>query len=209
MQTPAFAHQSGCHRWHSCPSDHGTYTCGDTGHCSQCPDNDYCKGGIPLSITSTYTSNPTSTTSPAVQSSPKTNLVPTQTGTCDDSLWSHVYHPQRLKVLDQCKTVSGVIKGIKKEKDGDYHIQLKLDQQFSNLVNSANVKSQHGYLVLEPVCQNNVEQQDAKSACFGFVGKVQVPRIGSHVIVTGSYVLDLQHDSWAEIHPVTSIVKIS
>ena len=26
------AHRSGCHRWHSCPSDSGSYTCGDTGH---------------------------------------------------------------------------------------------------------------------------------------------------------------------------------
>jgi hypothetical protein len=23
--SPAFAHQSGCHRWHTCPSDHATY----------------------------------------------------------------------------------------------------------------------------------------------------------------------------------------
>ena len=29
---PAFAHRSGCHRWHSCPSDSGSYTCGDAGH---------------------------------------------------------------------------------------------------------------------------------------------------------------------------------
>jgi len=28
----ADAHRSGCHRWHSCPSDRGTYTCGDAGH---------------------------------------------------------------------------------------------------------------------------------------------------------------------------------
>lgn len=27
-----FAHQSGCHRWHSCPSDSGSYTCGDAGY---------------------------------------------------------------------------------------------------------------------------------------------------------------------------------
>lgn len=26
------AHRSGCHRWHSCPSDSGSYTCGDTGY---------------------------------------------------------------------------------------------------------------------------------------------------------------------------------
>ncbi len=41
----AQAHQSGCHRWHSCPSDRGTYTCGDTGYCNYCPDNSYCKNG--------------------------------------------------------------------------------------------------------------------------------------------------------------------
>src|SRR3989338_6915580 len=36
---PAFseAHRSGCHRWHSCPSDSGSYTCGDAGHPCQYP----------------------------------------------------------------------------------------------------------------------------------------------------------------------------
>jgi hypothetical protein len=41
------AHQSGCHRWHSCPSDTGSYVCGDLGYCSQCPDNQYCLGRQP------------------------------------------------------------------------------------------------------------------------------------------------------------------
>jgi hypothetical protein len=41
----AQAHQSGCHRWHSCPSDTGSYVCGDTGYCSGCPNNQYCKNG--------------------------------------------------------------------------------------------------------------------------------------------------------------------
>ena len=43
--TPAgvLAHQSGCHRWHSCPSDSGSYICGDTGYCSGCPNNYYCQ----------------------------------------------------------------------------------------------------------------------------------------------------------------------
>jgi phosphatidylserine/phosphatidylglycerophosphate/cardiolipin synthase-like enzyme len=41
------AHQDPCHRLHSCPSDHGTYLCGDTGRCDQCPDNQYCLGGKP------------------------------------------------------------------------------------------------------------------------------------------------------------------
>ena len=34
---PVFAHQSGCHRWHSCPSDSGSYTCGDAGYPCQYP----------------------------------------------------------------------------------------------------------------------------------------------------------------------------
>ncbi len=33
----ASAHQDGCHRWHSCPSDTGSYVCGDLGYTSGCP----------------------------------------------------------------------------------------------------------------------------------------------------------------------------
>lgn len=34
----AEAHRDGCHRWHSCPSDNGTYTCGDMGYYDECPN---------------------------------------------------------------------------------------------------------------------------------------------------------------------------
>ena len=44
----AEAHRSGCHRWHSCPSDSGSYICGDIGHCSGCPNNQFCEGGKPI-----------------------------------------------------------------------------------------------------------------------------------------------------------------
>jgi endonuclease G len=53
----AAAHRSGCHRWHSCPSDRGTYTCGDTGQCSGCPDNEFCQGGSPRSGGASQESN--------------------------------------------------------------------------------------------------------------------------------------------------------
>ena len=43
----AEAHRSGCHRWHSCPSDSGSYVCGDIGYCSGCPDNEFCQGRQP------------------------------------------------------------------------------------------------------------------------------------------------------------------
>lgn len=32
----AQAHRSGCHRWHSCPSDSGSYSCGDWGYSNYC-----------------------------------------------------------------------------------------------------------------------------------------------------------------------------
>lgn len=59
---PSEAHRSGCHSWHSCPS--GSYTCGDRGYCSQCPDNEYCLNGsprlTPTKQTSAETSKPSS-----------------------------------------------------------------------------------------------------------------------------------------------------
>lgn len=42
--SPLLAHRSGCHRWHSCPSDSGSYLCGDLGYpCrySTYSENDY------------------------------------------------------------------------------------------------------------------------------------------------------------------------
>jgi hypothetical protein len=50
------AHQSGCHRWHSCPSDTGSYTCGDLGYACQYPSD-------PTSTyTDPYTYTPTTPT---------------------------------------------------------------------------------------------------------------------------------------------------
>ncbi len=131
-----------------------------------------------------------------------------EAGKCDQSLWKHVYNPQRLQIVDPCKTVSGVIESKRVEADGDYHIRLKLDPQFSSLVNAANLKGQYGDLVVEPICMNRVTQTDAMSACHGFRQSIDIPAVGTHVQVTGSYVLDKEHGKWAEIHPVTYITKI-
>jgi micrococcal nuclease len=67
------AHRSGCHRWHSCPSDHGTYTCGDLGYCSQCPDNAYCQAGRPRSAA--QQPPPPATPPPAASPSPTQPLT--------------------------------------------------------------------------------------------------------------------------------------
>lgn len=36
LPVPAQAHRDGCHRWHSCPSDTGSYVCGDLGYDTYC-----------------------------------------------------------------------------------------------------------------------------------------------------------------------------
>jgi hypothetical protein len=51
-----------------------------------------------------------------------------------------------------------------------------------------------------------VTQADAKAACKGFHSGVTIPPVGSHVSITGTWVQDMEHAKWFEIHPVTSIV---
>lgn len=36
LAASAQAHRDGCHRWHSCPSDTGSYVCGDLGYTTEC-----------------------------------------------------------------------------------------------------------------------------------------------------------------------------
>ena len=36
LAAPAQAHRDGCHRWHSCPSDSGSYECWDLGYTTYC-----------------------------------------------------------------------------------------------------------------------------------------------------------------------------
>jgi hypothetical protein len=160
----------------------------------------------PFAAESSNNNNNNINTAPSFNTSQST---PAKDGKCDQSLWNHVYNPTRLQVVAPCKSVLGLIESKRVEKDGDYHIRVKLDPPFSNLINSANMKNQFGDLVVEPICVNRVTQADAISACQNFHQNISIPPIGSYVNITGSYVLDKQHGNWAEIHPVTSITKIS
>jgi hypothetical protein len=129
------------------------------------------------------------------------------TPTCDKSLWQHVFLPTRLHIVNPCITTTRIIKGIHVENDGDTHIRLLPDN--SSLINQANTKFQNGDLVLEAICQNPVSRPEVGSACHNFNHPpISIPPVGSHVAVTGSYVLDTRNNNWAEIHPITSITLI-
>lgn len=131
---------------------------------------------------------------------------------CDQSLWRYVYKPQRLQVLQECATVSGVIAQRRKEKDGDWHIQLKIDPRYDPAVflNAANVRAQSGNLVVEIICQGRTAQASAADGCAAYkaAGKpvFDVPAVGARIVVTGALVLDKQsRHGWKEIHPVSTV----
>lgn len=125
---------------------------------------------------------------------------------CDKTLWRHVYHASRLKVIKPCVTVTGVLMHSKKEPDGDFHIQLKLDSQFSGMLNARNKSVQKNCLVIEPICQFTPTQRDSIAACKGFTSSIVVPKAGTHVEVTGPFVIDNEaNHGWQEIHAPTSI----
>ena len=136
---------------------------------------------------------------------------------CGDGLWKHAYHPTQLMVRNDCVTVTGVIvdatahqsrhtkDGARHEGDGDTHSWLKVDAQFSNLVNDGTTSDEEGNLVFELVCHYTVRQEDAKDACKNFTDKTKIPPIGSHVAVRGTLITEKNHGKWNEIHPVSSI----
>ena len=50
----------------------------------------------------------------------------------------YVYHPVRLRILQACIRVSGVVRALRVENDGDLHLQLELDAAYHDLLEPAN-----------------------------------------------------------------------
>jgi hypothetical protein len=123
---------------------------------------------------------------------------------CDQSLWSHVYIPTRLKIRQDCETVAGVVMEQHSNDDGDIDIRVSVDPPYARLLNGANLTNLNGLLQTEAICQARfgANALDPQRACGGFKGTVPVPPIGARVVVTGTYVLDTNH-GWMELHPIT------
>lgn len=129
------------------------------------------------------------------------SITPDNTTYCKSGdVLEHVYNPSRLQVINNCIQVSGTVDDVRTEKDGDYHINIKLDPQFKDLINDKNISGENGNLVVEIICSHNVTQTDAISSCENVTNPIKIPSIGSHVFIIGAYVLDRSH-GWMEIHP--------
>jgi hypothetical protein len=100
---------------------------------------------------------------------------------------AHVYNPSRLKVLIRCIEMTGTVKVIYHEPDGDDHVNVIPDAAFSWTLNEGNRADQSGALVGEIVPADQ--------------GAVHAPAVGAHVRVVGPWVTDLNHGH-NEIHPV-------
>jgi hypothetical protein len=123
---------------------------------------------------------------------------------CDPTLREYVYNKEWLRLKKDCLTVKGTIYTAKHEEDGNVNIRISLDEGQEHLVNDKNRSEQFGCLLAVPICVGSVTYPDAIDACEGFVNKIKIPKNGTHVRVTGTYVLNFQH-GWYEIHPVSSI----
>ena len=163
-----------------------------------------CSGSDPASTSSTPISSASSADPEADPGAPipatTASLPPAAGQACGDP-HAHVYSPDRLELLAACVTITGTVAVIRTEKDGDLHLLLQLDPGEGKYLNAKNVSGEMGDLVLEPVCVHTPTQTDAIPACAGYQNPLSIPVVGSHISVTGPWVLDLDH-GWQEIHPV-------
>lgn len=120
----------------------------------------------------------------------------------------NVYNPWRLRVIDTCVTETVTVVEARKERDGDYHVNVI--PEHAGLINDLNRSRQHGYLLVEWV------PRDPRPPTF---------RTGQRLRVTGTLVEDLQHGpaapdcprrlwgtgckrGWREIHPVFAVEEV-
>jgi hypothetical protein len=146
---------------------------------------------------------PTTLPSTSPTEPPDGSPTPTANLACHDP-HEHVYNPSRLVLRDPCRSVSGTIDDIRPESDGDYHVEMRLDSQFDDMLNDGNRSSTRGDLVLEVVCARRATGAAAIAACSGAGPSAALPRLNAHVIVTGAYVLD-SHHGWMELHPIWDV----
>jgi hypothetical protein len=98
----ASAHRSGCHRWHSCPSDSGSYSCGDTGHTSGCSVPTPTTPKVSVASTTLATKSGPSTppsTARVITPRPPTSINSSPAWSTSSSFWAEYYSCQLFSKL--------------------------------------------------------------------------------------------------------------
>ena len=116
-------------------------------------------------------------------------------GTQHNGVWG----PERLRVIDTCVTVSGVVEGITPQygpsNDNDFGIDIRLDPQYAALLSVGNLVVGGGLMHAEVVPSG----QPLLAA------QLKAMQPGDRVTITGALILDTDHGYGAEIHPVWAI----
>lgn len=153
-----------------------------------------------LPRTEAVPSAPAVTVGPTVAARPTKS--PLQTCVAGDQD-KYVYSPDRLTVLQPCVRISGTVVDIQRAEDGDFHIDVKVDQESAAVLTPGNATEGAGYLIVEPVCVHAASPV-AEGLCKTDPDPVDMSKLaaGQHVWMEGRYVLDSEHSDWAELHPL-------
>ena len=94
---------------------------------------------------------------------------------CDISLWKFIPTPSRLKVVNPCMSITGIVDVIRLHPaDGDTNLGIKLDSQYRALLTKANFSSKliRGNIWIEMICQHkNISDNPVKKGgCKGYDG---------------------------------------
>ncbi len=119
----------------------------------------------------------------------------------------HIYIPRRLDFLG-CKTIAGTVKWAKIEPDGDSHLLLDVDPPYKSLLTEQNYRKQQGYMVIEDTCHHSPRDILIVLICRGYRSSLPEPTVGQRYEITGNYVIDDWHGSWAEIHGLAELKLI-
>jgi len=128
--------------------------------------------------------------------------VSLQAESCNRDLWSHVYEKDRLRIIQECTAVGGIVASVHNNSDGDVHIGL--DPENKSVLNLVNGMHAQRKLVVEIVCDHPPSVSEALAACRDFHSQTTIPKVGDRIRVTGAYVTD-RDNGWNEVHPVTRI----
>jgi hypothetical protein len=91
-----------------------------------------------------------------------------------------------------CQLFAGTVIAVRDEQDGDTHVIIRPDPGYGRFLNGDNLSRQNGGLVTE----------------FMPGQTFPIPSVGDHLLVRGTWVLDLNH-GWEEIHPVFAVRFVS